>query len=183
MDYSQSAAGVSQALGSLPSRGLVKECTLIVSLYRPARVTIARHVTVHVDPRVFAKRREKSLNITFHKEGNHSNRGENWMVFVRKIHRWVIKALCASRAKHIREQSWSCQASRNFQAENHCSWSGNGEYTGWDLAGEHQRLNTHELKLLLEVDCFPFTRQQLNKSVWCPEGVLVFFFVFPSLFA
>lgn len=63
-----------------------------------------------------------------------AGRGEWDHVFVRKIHTWVINASCASEAKHIRKQSWSCQARWTFHAEKHCELTRKWEYTGWNEA-------------------------------------------------
>ncbi len=81
----------------------------------------------------------EKLNSAFQIAGCRSSGGEWDHVFVRKIHRWVINASCASEAKHIRKQSWSCQAGRTFHAEKRCDFTRKWEYTGWNEATVHWR--------------------------------------------
>lgn len=84
---------------------------------------------------MFVKLWAEKLNSAFQIAGCRPSQGGEWdHVFVRKIHTWVINASCASEAKHIRKQSWSCQASRAFHSEKYRELTRKWKCTGWNKA-------------------------------------------------
>lgn len=130
--------------GSLPNHRQKKEVSLIVSIGALTSVTINWHVELHVSVLMFVKKYDRKVKHCIpHSRMLLQPGGEMDHVFVRKIHTWVIRALCASEAKHIRKQSCGCQASRNFQAEKYYEFTRKWEYTGWNEGTEHCRVHVH----------------------------------------